>query len=308
MTPILITGGNGFVGKHVKMAMDTAQISYLAPPSSQLNLLNFEAFSEYLAYHKPDTILHMAALCGGILANKNRPAEFLFANTQMALNVYEAARQNNITNIYSLGSVCAYGNYCPTPFKEDNIWQGGAPESTNLPYAQGKRTLMMLGETYREQYDFSGAHLIPVNMYGEFDLFDPINSHVIPAIIKKYIDAINIGAKHIECWGTDVGTTREFLYGGDCADAIVKTVSIRLDTPLPINLGTGISITIRDLALLIGKIMEYPCEIVFNGEVSNGQPSRQLNVDRAKQLLNWQATTSLEDGLRKTIDWYKSII
>ena len=302
---VLITGANGFLGKHVIKQFFNYKIETLTPKSSELNVLNFDAVYEYLTFHKPDTILHMAAKCAGILGNRINPGEFLYANTQMGLNIYQAALLNKITRIYTLGSVCAYPKFCPAPFKEDDIWNG-YPEETNAPYGLAKKVLLMLGQTYREQYGFSGAHLIPVNMYGEYDTFDPTYSHVIPALIRKFEEAKYApGTPTVKCWGTGEAT-REFLYAGDAAEAIVKAVLTGFDSPLPVNLGTGKDISIKNLSYLIRDLVGCNAIINFTGEVSDGQPKRMLDVSRAKELLDWTAKTALVDGLQKTIDWYRS--
>jgi GDP-L-fucose synthase len=298
---LLVTGANGFLGKHVCKELNKTNIDYLAPTSSELDILNRTQLLEYMEQYQPDTILHGAAKCGGLLANKNSPADYMHTNIDMASNIFHAAKQYQVARVYSLGSVCAYPKYCQTPFREDDIWQG-YPEETNAPYGQAKRTLMLLGQSYRQQYGIGGAHFIPVNMYGEHDKFDLTNSHVIPALIRKITEA----ADTLYCWGSDNGTTREFLYAGDCAKAIVKAISSGFDNNLPINLGTGQDISIRDLAHLIARLMDFRGSIIFTGEVGNGQPKRLLDVSRAKQLLGWTASTSLEDGLRKTIEWYCS--
>ncbi len=299
---ILVTGGTGFLGKHVQKAFLSGHHDIYYPNSKQLDMLDRDQCSDVVCSFKPDIILHMAAKCGGILANKNSPAEFLRDNTQMALNVYEMAREGKITNVYSLGSVCSYPKFCPVPFKEDDIWNGAA-EETNFPYGQAKRTLLMLGQTYRQQYGIGGAHLIPVNMYGEHDHFDLTNSHVIPALIRKF-DEANKNGTNVECWGSGEAT-REFLYAGDTAQAIIKAVSMNFDSSLPINLGTGQDISIKKLAYLIGNLMNFKGEIIFQDEGLDGQPKRMLDVSRAKQLLNWEAKVSLKDGLLKTIEWYR---
>jgi GDP-L-fucose synthase len=305
MTRILVTGGTGFLGKHLIPILQNSEDQIFAPSSQELHLLDPNCYRE-IAEYKPHTILHMAAICGGIVKNSHLPADFLRDNTQMALNIYEAGRKLNIKNIYSLGSVCMYPLHCPTPFKEDDIWNGGA-EPTNFPYGQAKRTLMMLGQTYRQQYGFTGAHLIPVNMYGEFDSFDDQKSHVIPALIKKFLHAKNNDLPSVECLGTG-SATREFLYAGDAAGIIAQVVLTNFDCELPINLGIGQDITIKDLAILIKKLVGYQGQIIFKADGLDGQPKRLLDVSRAKQLLNWTASTSLEEGLKRTISWYQDLL
>ena len=299
---VLVTGGTGFLGNHVVPKLKEIHEVW-APSSKELNVLDFPNFEDSVRCYHPDVILHMAAKCAGILGNRINPADFLRDNTQMGLNVYEAARLHKIERVYSLGSVCAYPKFCPAPFKEDNIWNGPA-EETNFPYGQSKRTLMMLGQTYRQQYNMKGAHLIPVNMYGEYDTFDLTYSHVIPALIRKFDTAICLDSPRVECWGTGEAT-REFLYAGDCSEAISKAIDNGLDTNLPINLGIGTDISIKDLAYLIGELTGFKGEIVFTNEVSDGQPKRLLDVTRAKEMLGWTAKTDLRAGINKTIAWFK---
>lgn len=300
---IIVTGGNGFLGKHVVPKLQVPGVEVWAPPSKELDVLDFANFEDRVNRYCPDVILHMAAKCAGILGNRINPADFLRDNTQMALNVYEAARIHHVPKVYSLGSVCAYPKYCPTPFKENDIWNGPA-EETNFPYGQAKRTLMMLGQTYRQQYKIQGAHLIPVNMYGEYDNFDPTYSHVIPALIRKFEQARINGDKTVKCWGTGEAT-REFLYAGDASEIIAKAILTDFDCPLPINLGTGKDISIKNLAHLVGELTNCSADIDFTGEVSDGQPKRMLDVSRAKELLDWEAKTSLKDGLKQVIHWYR---
>lgn len=301
---ILITGGTGFLGKHVINKLQNNNHQLFVPSSRDLNLIDKENTIKAVKAMQPDVILHQAALCGGILANKNSPADFLHYNTEMTINIFSAAKDINCKKIYSLGSVCAYPKHCPVPFKEDNLWEG-YPEETNAPYGMSKRFLLMMNQTYRQQYGFTGAHLIPVNLYGEHDHFDLINSHVIPALIRKFNNAIISGSPVVECWGSGEAT-REFLYAGDAAEAIAKAVLTNFDSELPINLGTGKDISIKKLSYLIGKLSGYEGKIIFNGDVSDGQPKRMLDVSRAKEILNWTAATSLEEGLVKTINWFKS--
>lgn len=303
---LLITGGTGFLGKHVKnyiTGFGGPQIDIVAPTSRGLNLTDRETSIRMIVAMKPDVILHMAALCGGILANKNSPADFLHKNIDMASNLFEAARQSGCNKIYTLGSVCAYPKFCPVPFKEDNLWNG-YPEETNAPYGIAKRVLLMLGQTYRQQYGIGGAHLIPVNLYGEHDHFDLTNSHVIPALIRKFDTAIEKHLPTVECWGSGEAT-REFLYAGDAAYGIIKAIITGLDTDLPINLGTGKDISIKDLAHLISELSGFTGEIVFNGNVSDGQPKRMLDTSRAKEILGWTAETDFSTGLMRTIEWYR---
>lgn len=313
MKRILVTGGNGFLGKNVKIQFEKQKLiqqikhphfDVVFPTSEDCDVLDYTEFDKFVFDYKPDTIVHMAARCGGILANKNSPADFIVDNTQMGLNVFKIAKIRNVKFVHTLGTVCAYPLNCPTPFNENDLWNG-FPENSNAPYGQAKRTLLMLGKTYREQYKIGGSHLIPVNMFGSHDHFDLINSHVIPALINKFTNAKENNLSEVHCWGTGEAT-REFLYAEDCAEAIVKVALNDFDTDLPVNLGTGSDVSIKDLSELIGTLVGYEGKIVFTGEVSDGQPKRRLDVSRAKELLGWEARTDLKTGLIKTIEWYKN--
>lgn len=301
---ILVTGGNGFLGKHLMPKLQATGHEVWAPSSRQLDMLDRDSSYETITTYKPDAILHMAALCGGILANKNSPADFLHHNVDMTSNLFLAARAMRCKFVYTLGSVCAYPKFCPTPFNEDDLWNG-YPEETNAPYGISKRIQLLMGQTYREQYGIGGAHLIPVNMYGEYDHFDPVNSHVIPALIRKFEDANRMGLGHVKLWGTGQAT-REFLYAGDCAEAIVKAITTQFDSPQPINLGTGTDISIERLAYIVKRLTDSHAIIQFTGEVSDGQPKRMLDVTRARELLGWTADTDFEEGLARTIEWYRN--
>lgn len=301
---VLVTGGTGFLGKHLQKAFepyhDQYHIYYIG---SEFDLTNRYVTSRMFEIYRPDIVIHMAAVCGGIKANQNRPADFIHDNTMMALNVVDSCREFSVQKLYALGSVCMYPKYCPVPFREDDIWNGSA-ETTNFPYGQAKRTLMMLQQTYRDQYGLRGAHFIPVNMFGPCDNFDLETSHVIPALINKFVTAVKNNTPIVKCWGTGEAT-REFLYVEDAAQVIVKAVIFNLDTCLPINIGTGKDISIKDLAYMIAELTGFKGSIEFTGEVSDGQPIRKLDISRAKELLGFTASTSLIEGLVKTITWYR---
>lgn len=343
MKTILVTGASSFLGHHVLPRLrENENLRVLAPSSKTLNLLDRLQVIDYIARSKPDIILHMAAKCGGIGANKNAPAQFVHDNLIMASNLFEAIRAVNqwgvarkpaptgkgrlpapipvVTHFYGLGSVCAYPKFCPVPFQEVDIWNG-YPEETNAPYGTAKRTLLVMQQAFRQQFGLKGAHLVPVNLYGPHDHFDLQDSHVIPALINKFISAKK-QYEHdsqeaavspntcpditptVEIWG-DGTPTREFLYAGDCADAIVKAIVEEFDYTDPINLGTGQDISIYELAQLIREVVDAPCDLKFTGEVSvNGQPKRRLDVSRAKNVLGFEAKTALREGLKKTVDWY----
>lgn len=303
---IFVTGGNGFLGKNLQEAFSKTNHQCFYPTSQECNVLDLDDILSFCEYRCPkiDVILHTAAKCGGIKANINSPADFMRDNLQMGINVFEAARILRINKVYTLGSVCGYACYCPIPFKEDDLWLG-FPEFSNSGYGISKKTIMLMGQMYRKQYGMGGAHLIPVNMFGFHDHFDLENSHVVPALINKFISAVETNKPTVECWGSGLAT-RELLFSVDCAGAIVRAIDIGLDTDLPINIGTGKDISIKDLAYKIADLTGFTGEIVFTGEVSDGQPKRRLDVSRAKDILGWTASTSLEDGLKKTIDWYKN--
>lgn len=303
---ILVTGGTGFLGKNLLEVFKADPQGHQAifVGSSYDLTKELDTFALF-QNTKPDVVLHAGALAAGIKGNSERPADFLRVNLQMGINIFEMAREFEVKKVYTLGSVCAFPVDCPTPFKEDNLWNG-KPEITNFPYGLSKRVLMTLGETYRQQYGIGGAHLIPVNLYGPHDWFEEgSKSHVVPALIYKFVKAKEKNLPEVKCWGSGKNT-RELFYSEDAAEVIWKAVFTNLDTSLPINLGTGVSITIADLAALIGNLVQYTGNIVFTGEVSDGQPKRQLDVSRVFDLLEWKAKTTLEDGLKKTINWYKN--
>ncbi len=297
---VLITGASGFLGWHLRRALDNARVDYLAPSRQQLDLM--EDPRPYFEEHKPEAIIHLAAVCGGIGFNKKYPADLISANTRMAINLFDAVRLFHVDYLISLGSVCAYPKHTPVPFMETSLFDG-FPEETNAPYGISKRLQLIMHQAYRAQYGLGGCHLVPVNMYGEHDHFDLENSHVIPALIRKFSEAKAEGRSEVECWGTGKAT-REFLYAGDAAKAIVRALKIRLDSAEPINVGTGEDTPIFDLAHNIAQTVGYTGEVVFTGEVSDGQPERRLNIDRALEWLGYQPTVDLDLGLSLTVEWY----
>jgi GDP-L-fucose synthase len=331
---VLVTGAHGFVGKHVVKELDSLGHDLLTPSSQELDLLNAEyygllpltrgmhgryhthinAIRQYLADHKVDAIVHLAATCGGIGINADNPGKFIYENLQMGINVLEAARLAGVSKVVNLGTVCAYPKYTPTPFQESDIWNG-YPEETNAPYGIAKKTIMEMGIAYSRQYNMDVTNLVPVNMAGEWDNFDEYSSHVIPALIKKFESPfVNVDVSNgppypvtrgpfVHLWGTG-SASREFLYAGDCARAI--GIALEKNTgPDPINLGTGQEITIRQLAELTKRVGGYDAEIIWDSTKPDGQPRRCLDVTRAKNVLRWEATTSLEELLRRTISWYR---
>lgn len=308
---LLITGAGGFLGKHVMQALagysDTLPESIdavITPNSKSCDLTSQSSVLNLFERERPDVVLHLAASCGGIGFNKNYPADVLQTNLSMAVNLFEAASKYKPEYIYTCGSVCSYPKYCPTPFKEDDLWNG-FPEETNAGYGFSKLALLMLQQEYRKQYGIKGAHFVIVNLYGPHDDFDLQNSHVVPALINKFVTAVDENKDTVECWGTGQAT-REFFYAQDCADALIKATVNKFDYDSPINLGTGEDISIYDLAHLIAKLTGFKGKIVFTGEVSDGQPERKLDVSRANDVLGWSSKTNLLTGLANTIDWYQN--
>jgi len=303
MKTILVTGGNGFLGKHLKEKFKKASaLNIIYPSSKEVNLLRQDAVMDLFERERPDTVLHMAAICGGIGANKESPADFVHLNSKMTCNIFDAVLKYGTESLYTLGSVCSYPKHCPVPFQEDDLWNG-YPEETNAPYGTAKRLQLVMQQSFMQQYGLKGAHLIPVNMYGEHDHFDLEKSHVIPALIRKFVEAKENGDPNVTCWGTG-SATREFLYAGDAAEAISYAVLSNFSNPEPINLGVGYDISIKDLATKISDIIGYEGDIIWDTTKPDGQPKRMLDVSRAEELLGFKASTSFDDGLRKTIEWY----
>jgi len=248
-------------------------------------------------------VIHLAAVVGGIGANRESPGRFFYENVMMGALVMEQARVSGVEKFVGVGTICAYPKLAPVPFREQDLWTG-YPEETNAPYGIAKKMLLVQGQAYRQQYGFRAIHLLPVNLYGPHDNFDPASSHVIPALIKKFLEAVDTSAPAVICWGTG-NATREFLYVEDCARAIVDAAE-QYDSPEPVNIGAGFEISIRELSHLIAELTGFRGEITFDATKPDGQPRRSLDVTRARDAFGFTATTGFRDGLARTIAWYKT--
>ena len=301
---VLVTGGAGFLGSFVVEALRARGAKdVFVPRRREYNLVEREACRRVLADSKPDVVFHLAARVGGIGANRENPGLFLFDNAMMGLQLIEEARLASVPKVVVAGSICAYPKFAPVPFREDDLWNG-YPEETNAPYGLAKKMLLVQSQAYRDQYGFDSVVVFPVNLYGPRDNFDLESSHVIPAMIRKIETAMRAHAPEVVLWG-DGTPTREFLYVEDAAEGILAAAE-RAQGSDPINLGSGREISIKDLASLIARLMGYQGRFVYDTSKPNGQPRRQLDVSRAKERLGWTARTSFEDGLAKTIAWWRS--
>jgi GDP-L-fucose synthase len=305
---ILITGASGFLGQNIVPYLRKLRGLEVFPMSSKVyDLRDSYACKKMIEHTQPDVIVHAAGTVGGIQANKENPGKFMYENLAMGMNMIERSRQYrdkyrvNDFKFIMLGTVCAYPKFTPVPFKEKELWSG-YPEETNAPYGIAKKTLMKLGETYHEQYGMSITNLIPVNMYGPHDHFNLTSSHVIPALILKFYNAIKNGEKEVNVWGTGKAS-REFLYADDCARAIHHAIHKDVG-PEPINIGTGKEITIHDLVTEIAEQMGYEGTIKWETDKPDGQPRRCLNTHQATEKLNFRASTDLQAGLKHTIEWF----
>ena len=271
------------------------------PRRAEFDLTQREAVSQMYVQLRPDIVIHLAAEVGGIGANRASPGRFFYANLAMGMHLIEQARDAGLKKIVMVGTVCSYPKHTPVPFREDDLWNG-YPEGTNAPYGIAKKALLVMLQAYRQQYGLNGVYLIPVNLYGPGDNFDLETSHVIPAMIRKFVDARVSGAAEVTLWGTG-SASREFLYVEDCARAIVMATQ-RYDGAEPVNIGTGREITIRDLAEKIRGIVGYRGRIIWDSTKPDGQPRRCLDTSRAKAAFGFEATTGFDEGLQRTVDWY----
>jgi GDP-L-fucose synthase len=299
---MMVTGGEGFLGQYIITELQRQEARHIFVPRHQnYDLTQIGEVIRAYQDARPDIVIHLAAKVGGIGVNREKPGEFFYDNLMMGALLMEQARQFGVEKFVSIGTVCAYPKFTPIPFKEDDLWNG-YPEETNAPYGLAKKMLLVQGQAYRQQYGFNAIYLLPVNLYGPGDNFDPHSSHVIPALIKKCVDAIERGERQIVAWGSG-SASREFLYVEDAAQAIMMATQ-RYDQPEPVNLGSGMEITIRNLLELIAELTGFEGEIIWDTSQPDGQPRRSLDTSRAKQAFGFQAQTDFREGLRKTIDWY----
>ncbi len=300
---ICVTGGLGFLGSHLidRLKARGCKNVFIAD-RDKYDLTKEAEIVRMYEEIKPDIVIHLAAVVGGIGANREHPGSFYYLNMVMGAMLIEQARLHNIEKFVALGTICAYPKFTPVPFKETDLWLG-YPEETNAPYGLAKKMMMVQLQAYRQEYDFHGIYLLPVNLYGPRDNFDDRSSHVIPALIKKCVEAKEAGADSIEVWGTGKAT-REFFYVEDAAEAIALAAE-RYDGTEPVNLGAGFEISIKDLVELIAKLTGFEGKIVWDSSKPDGQPRRCLDTSRAKEYFGFQAHTNFEEGLKKTIEWYK---
>ncbi len=300
---VVVTGGSGFLGCYVVDEVRRAgAASVVVPRKQEYDLVEPGAAQRLLEDAKPDLLIHLAARVGGIGANRENPGAYFYDNLMMGVQLIEAGRRLGVDKVVTVGTICSYPKFTPVPFREDDLWSG-YPEETNAPYGLAKKMLLVQGQAYRQQYGMNVIHLLPVNLYGPGDNFDPASSHVIPALIKKFQDALDAGARLVEVWGTG-RASREFLYVEDAGRGIVMAAAA-YDGEEPVNLGAGFEIRIDELAQLIARLMGFSGEIRFDPSKPDGQPRRSLDTTRAERLFGFRAETSFEDGMAKTIAWYR---
>ncbi len=299
---VMVTGGAGFLGSYIveKLKQRNCKNIFI-PVIEKYNLVEMEAIQRAYNDCNPDIVIHLAAIVGGIGANRANPGRFFYDNLMMGAQLMEIGRQRGIEKFVAIGTICAYPKFTPVPFKEEDLWNG-YPEETNAPYGLAKKMLLVQAQAYRQQYDFNAIFLLPVNLYGPGDNFHPDSSHVIPALIKKCVDAIENKQRTLPVWGTGKAT-REFLYAEDCAEGILLAAE-RYNKPEPVNLGVGFEISIKDLVEMIVKLTGYQGEVLWDRTKPDGQPRRMLDTSRAEKEFGFRAKMGFEEGLKRTIEWY----
>ncbi len=300
---ILVTGGAGFLGSEVvRFLRENRAEQIIIPRSREIDLTKESQVCRLMEAANPDIVLHLAAVVGGIGANLQHPGEFFYKNLMMGAHLMEQSRLFGVKKFVAIGTICSYPKYTPVPFREEDLWNG-YPEETNAPYGIAKKMMLVQSQAYRQEYGLNSIFLLPVNLYGPGDNYDPRSSHVIPALIRKCLEARQRGNKSVEVWGTGT-VTREFLYVSDAAEAIVLATE-HYNKSDPVNIGAGKEITIRDLAALIARLTGFDGEFQWNTSKPDGQPRRCLDTTKAKKEFGFEAKTNFEEGLRKTIAWYQ---
>jgi GDP-L-fucose synthase len=300
---ICVTGGAGFLGSFIQEGLaQRGAANVFIPLIEEYDLVDPQDLQRMLDASQPDIIIHLAALAGGIGANRARPADFFYINLMMGVQLMHEAWKRGVSKFVAIGTVCAYPKFTPVPFKEANLWDG-YPEETNAPYGLAKKMLLVQAQAYRQQYGFNAIYLLPVNLYGPRDNFNLETSHVIPALIRKCIEADEHGDSEIVLWG-DGSPTREFVYAGDAADGILTAAEFYNGSE-PVNIGSGLEISIKDLAELIARLTSFEGRLVWDTSKPNGQPRRALDTSHAAEYFGWRASIPFEQGLRQTIDWYR---
>jgi GDP-L-fucose synthase len=303
---ITVTGGGGFLGSALMERLrqrGCPPSSLVAVRKADFDLVHEEDVRRMYEVHRPDIVIHLAAVVGGIGANRENPGSFYYQNMVMGTMLMEHARRSGVEKFVAIGTICAYPKFTPVPFREEDLWSG-YPEETNAPYGLAKKMLLVQAQAYRQQYGFNSIYLLPVNLYGPRDNFDPRSSHVIPALIRKCVEAVERDDQVVEIWGTG-RATREFLYVNDAAEGILLATE-HYDGPEPVNLGAGFEVTIRDLAELVARLTGFTGRLVWNTTFPDGQPRRCLDTTRAATFFGFKASTPFEEGLRQTVGWYRS--